>query len=180
VVTHFSNPDFSETYDHQPQEPKNFLVVSTSNFYDAPARVLSSLFTLNPGDIIKGYAAFDTSESPGPSWPNAPDFGFVDIFDVNDDEEELKRVWSKNADVVLGSGDGYSTWEFWSWSPVEAGTYYLAVGAANVWDSQLQSYALFDNIQIDRSNVVPEPVSTTLFLLGGGALVGRLYKRRKS
>ncbi|MBM3240012.1 PEP-CTERM sorting domain-containing protein [Candidatus Poribacteria bacterium] len=132
----------------------------------------SQSVTLNAGDTLEGWAAFD-------AWDYLPwnDNASVQIFDAIGGL--IAQPWYSDVSIVGDYGDG--PWTYWNWTASVGGTYTLTYRVANAGDDAVDSYALFDD---GPGSFTPIPEPTTIILMSFGliGLVGigvRSRRKRK-
>jgi hypothetical protein len=123
---------------YSPQEGAYFVLLKT----DGPGSFteVSQTITLNEGDTLYGWAAFDAR----------------DYFPFNDSANVEIRDTSGTilsvpffADVQMVGNYGETPWTLWSWTASVTGTYKLVYRVANTGDNAFDSYALFDVLLIE-------------------------------
>lgn len=124
---------------------------------------LSQDFSLEAGQVLTGWAGFDTLEGVGSSRAVYNDDAYVQILDGG---TVVSTLWARFA-----SG-GESNWYQWQWTATGTKTYTLQFGVRNITDNQLNSFALFDAVE---ATPVPEPAS--LLLLGSALGLSALRRR---
>jgi hypothetical protein len=143
-----------------PKEGFQYIGVA-ANEADVPVSI-SQIFSINQGQVLSGWAAFDADDALELEdiALKFNDYAFVRI--GGDD------LWGSSVSQVGDYGD--DLWRKWSWTAPATGLYTLEMGVVNADEATFHSMAFFDGV-----NVVPEPVSTSLFLVGGAAM----WLRRK-
>jgi Ca2+-binding RTX toxin-like protein len=128
-----NNPDLFTGPLYNPEDGYYFLRIKT----DGPGSYTeaSQTFTLNAGEVIEGWAVFDTCDYM-PYTDNAS----VEIRDLGG--STIAIPWFKDVSDVGNYGE--TPWISWSWTAQVAGTYVLVYRVANAFDSVVDSYALFD------------------------------------
>jgi parallel beta-helix repeat protein len=96
---------------------------------------VSQTFSINAGESISGWAAFDARDSG--YWN---DNACVQILQG---DVVIATPWYSDVSIVGDFGDG--PWEEWSWTATSSGSYDLEYRVANAGDSSVDSYALFDS-----------------------------------
>ena len=134
----------------------------------------SRIVALQAGDVVSGWAAFDSRE---------PDGGYNDnavVYLMNLNTGATWTPWS--ADVNGVGFQASSPWQHWSWTAPVATTYELNLGCANATDDSYPSVGLFD-LDLTRQGpdpTVPEPGSLALVLMGLGPLGVWIRRKRQN
>jgi hypothetical protein len=77
------------------------------------------------------------------------------------------------------------TWSYTNWNLTQPDNYdgvqdYLVLTDLNgKWDDQGRSFEQTRPFIVESTTVVPEPISSILFIIGGATLIGRKYLKRK-
>jgi hypothetical protein len=136
-----------------PVDGEYVAIILTPEGYSLASKTsLSQNVLMSKGDVLSGFMAFETIDNP-----IFPDKGFVSINGTSIFTLDIQDAWDWN----IGNTDfrdKATPWLPWSWTAPTAGNYTLSLNVSG--DSELGSWAYFDNIK------VPEPSTVALLDFG--------------
>lgn len=135
----------------------NFLGSDTYNIF------VSQSFSLNQGEAVSGWASFFDGDSA------ALDSAWVRILDGN--ANLVATPWVEISGSTQVSALAPSDWTLWQWTAPTAGNYTLQLGMTTSGANNSASHCFFDGITVSGPQVVPEPTTLALGLLGGFAIL---------